>query len=234
MDKHRQPSMRRRIRSFVLRQGRLTEGQARALQNLWPRYGLVIADCTEQSATQQFQQAAPTILEIGFGNGDSLLAMAEQQPEKNFIGVEVHRPGVGALLNNAGNKDTRNLRVFCDDAVDVLNQAIADESLAGLQLFFPDPWHKKRHHKRRIVQPDFVELVVKKLIPGGYFHLATDWENYAEQMMDLVSQHPELVNQAGDSCFSPRPDYRPETKFERRGINLGHAVWDLIFSKAHH
>ncbi|MCG8316435.1 MAG: tRNA (guanosine(46)-N7)-methyltransferase TrmB [Pseudomonadales bacterium] len=225
----------RRIRSFVRRQGRMTEGQARALAEYWPNYGLALAsdpgvrDTINLSET--FNRDAPTILEIGFGNGDSLLAMAAGEREKNFVGIEVHRPGVGALINNAHLQGVNNLRVYCEDAIEVLNRAIGDESLAGVQLFFPDPWHKKRHHKRRIVQPEFAELIANKLQTGGYFHMATDWENYAEHMMDVLSNSMRFYNKAGAGEYSPRPDYRPQTKFEKRGIRLGHGVWDLIFIK---
>ncbi|MDX1694486.1 MAG: tRNA (guanosine(46)-N7)-methyltransferase TrmB [Ketobacteraceae bacterium] len=218
----------RRIRSFVRREGRLTEGQARALEEHWSDYGLEVTD-TPLHLDTCFGRSAPTLLEIGFGNGESLLAMAEQAPEKNFIGIEVHRPGVGAIINNAEKRGITNLRVFCEDAVDVLKYAIPDQSLVGVQLFFPDPWHKKRHHKRRIVQPDFVELVAAKLVSGGYFHMATDWENYAEHMMDVMSASDCFRNKAGAGEFITRPEHRPETKFERRGLRLGHDVWDLIF-----
>lgn len=219
----------RRIRSFVRRQGRLTEGQSRALDNFWQQYGLELAD-GKLDIGKAFGREAPTILEIGFGNGDSLLAMAENQPEKNFVGIEVHRPGVGGLINNAERNGTDNIRVYCEDAIEVLKQ-VPSESLAGVQLFFPDPWHKKRHHKRRIVQPEFAKMIASKLQPGGYFHMATDWENYAEHMMEVMSGCELYENKAGDQQYSPRPDYRPETKFERRGIRLGHGVWDLIFIK---
>lgn len=221
----------RRIRSFVRRQGRLTEGQARALEDHWNDYGLSLTANGPLNLEACFGRHAPTILEIGFGNGDSLLAMAATNPDKNYIGIEVHRPGVGGLINNAEKKGIRNIRVFCDDAVDVLQQAIPDQSLVGVQLFFPDPWQKKRHHKRRIVQPEFVALVAAKLVPGGYFHMATDWQNYAEHMMAVMSASEAFRNRAGAGGYSPRPDYRPETKFERRGIRLGHGVWDLIFVK---
>lgn len=220
----------RRIRSFVRREGRLTEGQARALKECWNDYGLELTD-SHLDLDACFGKSAPTLLEIGFGNGDSLLAMAAAAPDKHFIGIEVHRPGVGALINNAQKQGVSNLRVFCDDAVEVLQRSIPSASLVGVQLFFPDPWHKKRHHKRRIVQPEFVDLVADKLAPGGYFHMATDWENYAEHMMEVLSASDLFKNSAGAGHYAPRPDYRPETKFERRGLRLGHGVWDLIFIK---
>lgn len=220
----------RRIRSFVRRQGRVTAGQARALQEFWPEFGLQVTDGT-LDMQQCFQREAPTVLEIGFGNGESLVRMAEHMPDTNFIGVEVHEPGVGALINGAERLGLKNIRVYCDDAIDVLNQCIPDTSLAGLQLFFPDPWHKKRHHKRRIVQPEFVALLARKINAGGYIHMATDWEPYAEHMLEVLSGSDDFQNKAGSGQYSPRPDYRPETKFERRGMRLGHGVWDLIFIK---
>ncbi|PIE41798.1 MAG: tRNA (guanosine(46)-N7)-methyltransferase TrmB [Gammaproteobacteria bacterium] len=220
----------RRIRSFVRRQGRLTEGQSRALHDHWQDYGLELSNGRLDMAGC-FGREAPVILEIGFGNGDSLLSMAERQPGKDFIGIEVHRPGVGALINNAQRLGVHNIRVYCDDAIEVLKQAIPDNSLAGVQLFFPDPWHKKRHHKRRIVQPAFAETIATKLQAGGYFHMATDWQNYAEHMMAVMSACELYENKMGGENYAPRPDYRPETKFERRGIRLGHGVWDLIFIK---
>ncbi|MCG8670438.1 MAG: tRNA (guanosine(46)-N7)-methyltransferase TrmB [Pseudomonadales bacterium] len=220
----------RRIRSFVRRQGRLTEGQSRALEQYWQDYGLALTD-GELDYDAAFGRSAPTILEIGFGNGDSLLAMAQHQPDNNYVGIEVHRPGVGGLINNAQREGVSNIRVYCEDAIEVLKQAIPEQSLAGVQLFFPDPWHKKRHHKRRIVQPQFVEMIASKLKAGGYFHMATDWENYAEHMMEVMSASALFQNQAGAGEYSPRPEYRPETKFERRGLGLGHGVWDLIFIK---
>ena len=172
------------------------------------------------------------MLEIGFGMGQSLVAMAAAAPEKNFIGVEVHLPGVGRLLHSMEDEGVDNIRVYCHDAVEILNDCIDDASLDTVQIFFPDPWHKKRHHKRRLIQPDFVDLLCRKLKPGGVLHLATDWENYAEQMMEVLSANTQLRNQAGEGEFAPRPDHRPLTKFERRGERLGHGVWDLLFKKA--
>lgn len=218
----------RRVRSFVRRQGRLTEGQNRALETLWDDYGLAL-DAGVLDYAAVFGNANPVILEIGFGNGASLLQMAQNAPDKNFLGVEVHRPGVGKLINDADRAGVHNLKVFCDDAIEVLEKNIGDSSLAGVQLFFPDPWHKKKHHKRRIVKPEFAQQIRSKLKIGGYFHMATDWEHYAQQMLEVLSEASGFVNQAGAGQYSPRPDHRPITKFETRGARLGHGVWDLVF-----
>ncbi|MFC6670422.1 tRNA (guanosine(46)-N7)-methyltransferase TrmB [Marinobacterium aestuariivivens] len=220
----------RQVRSFVLRAGRMTEGQQRALEEAWPQMGLEKADGMIDPAAV-FGREAPLVLEIGFGMGDSLIQMARQMPEKNYIGIEVHKPGVGRLLNNARNEGLGNIRVYCDDAVEVLAQCIPDGSLDCLQLFFPDPWHKKRHHKRRIVQSAFVQAIRRKLKVGGQFHMATDWENYAEQMMEVMSAAEGFRNAAGPGAYSPQPDFRPVTKFQNRGERLGHGVWDLIFER---
>lgn len=220
----------RAIRSFVVRAGRMTEGQQRALTDNWPTYGLEMKNGPIDPATL-FGDSRPVTLEIGFGMGDSLLEMAKRNPEKGFIGIEVHPPGVGRLLGRAAEEGVTNLRVYCEDAVEVLAQCIPDSSLAGLQLFFPDPWPKKRHHKRRIVQPAFAEAVRQKLSIGGTFHMATDWQPYAEHMMEVMSAAPGYRNQAGEGEYSPQPDWRPVTKFQRRGEKLGHGVWDLIFER---
>ena len=221
----------RPVRSFVLREGRLTDGQRQALEQLWERYGL---ERTGGRLDPQavFGRDAPRVLEIGYGMGQSLAAMAAAEPDKDFIGIEVHRPGVGALLMAIRDGQLPNLRSYCDDAVDVLNLCIPDHSLSRVQLYFPDPWPKKKHHKRRIVQPGWVRLIHGKLAPGGVLHMATDWEPYAEHMMTVMNDAEGFVNQAGDGQFSPRPAWRPETKFERRGEKLGHGVWDLLFEKA--
>jgi tRNA (guanine-N7-)-methyltransferase len=217
------------IRSFVRRQGRITQAQRDALERLWPIYGLE----PEQYGTlpQAFPHPAPLILEIGFGNGESLAQMALAAPDKNFLGIEVHRPGVGHLLIRIEALGLNNVRICCTDALEVMEQYIEDGSLSGLQLFFPDPWHKKRHNKRRLVNEKFVALAVKKLMPGGIIHMATDWEDYAQQMLAVLQACDQLENMAGDAGYSERPDYRPLTKFERRGHKLGHGVWDLLFKR---
>lgn len=178
-----------------------------------------------------FGRNAPLTLEIGFGNGDCLAQMAAANPEKNYLGIEVHKPGVGHLIKQLEAQRLTNVRIYCHDAVEVLEHCIADGSLNGIHLFFPDPWPKKKHHKRRIVQPHFVNLMVNKLQTGGYFHAATDWEHYAENMLCVLSGCPRLTNQSPDKSYCERPDYRPFTKFEQRGLKLGHGVWDLVFAK---
>jgi tRNA (guanine-N7-)-methyltransferase len=220
----------RTIRSFVLRGGRMTPSQKRAYDGLWQTYGL---DCSDGmiDLEQIFGRQAPAILEIGFGMGDSLVAMAKAAPEHDFIGIEVHKPGVGRLLNLSAESELKNIRVFCADAIEVLNNCIKDNSLNRVQLYFPDPWPKKKHHKRRILQPEFLALVRKKLKMKGQFHAATDWQEYAEHMMAVLSGAPGFMNQLGQGRFAIRPAYRPTTKFEKRGENLGHGVWDLIFER---
>jgi len=220
----------RTIRSFVMRAGRTTEGQQKALDDVWPIMGLEVKD-GPVVFSELFGRDAPVVLEIGFGMGDSLIEMASQQPEKNYIGIEVHRPGVGRLLSRAQEAGLSNIRVYAEDAIEVLAECIPDNSLDVLQLFFPDPWHKKKHHKRRIVQPEFAQTVRKKLKIGGYFHMATDWENYAEHMMEVMTSAEGYQNKAGEGVFSPQPDWRPVTKFQKRGERLGHGVWDLMFER---
>ncbi|QEQ95399.1 tRNA (guanosine(46)-N7)-methyltransferase TrmB [Neptunomonas concharum] len=220
----------RTIRSFVMRAGRTTEGQQKALDDVWPIMGLEVKD-GPVVFSELFGRDAPVVLEIGFGMGDSLIEMASQQLEKNYIGIEVHRPGVGRLLSRAQEAGLSNIRVYAEDAIEVLAQCIPDNSLDVLQLFFPDPWHKKKHHKRRIVQPEFAQTVRKKLKIGGYFHMATDWENYAEHMMEVMTSAEGYQNKAGEGVFSPQPDWRPVTKFQKRGERLGHGVWDLMFER---
>ncbi|GAB3027494.1 tRNA (guanosine(46)-N7)-methyltransferase TrmB [Bowmanella dokdonensis] len=220
----------RKIRSFVKREGRLTRGQARAIESHWPAMGLSI----EQGMLdfgQVFGRQAPVVLEIGFGMGKSLVEMAMAEPDKDFIGIEVHRPGIGVCLMDAGEAGLTNLRLFEHDAVEVLAQCIPDNSLTRLQLYFPDPWHKKRHHKRRIVQPEFAQKVRQKLAPGGVWHMATDWENYAEHMLEVMGQAEGYRNLSQSGDYVPRPDFRPLTKFEQRGHRLGHGVWDLLFER---
>jgi len=219
----------RRIRSFVLRQGRMTRGQAQAMENLFPVYGLEAGQ--KLDFREIFDNDQPVVLEIGFGNGESLASMAEQRPGHNFLGIEVHRPGVGHLLQLIEDRELKNVRVMCEDAVEVIEQQIPDASLDGVQLFFPDPWHKKKHHKRRILQPDFVRHIARKLKTGGYFHMATDWEDYAEQMLEVMNHAQDFENTSSDNSFVERPEYRPLTKFEQRGHRLGHSVWDLIYLK---
>lgn len=224
------PDSEHRIKSFVLRQGRMSKSQQRALEQNWSEFGLELKD--ELLDFQQlFGREAPTIMEIGFGMGKSLAEMAEANPQQNFIGIEVHRPGVGALLKLVEEKGLTNVRVFNDDAIEVLKKRIPKNSLDGVYLFFPDPWHKKRHHKRRIVQPAFAQTIADHLKTGGRFHMATDWEDYAEHMMAVMSAAKDFRNTHPDRQFTPRPDYRPLTKFEQRGQRLGHGVWDLIFEK---
>ncbi len=224
-----EPRPLRRIRSFVRREGRITPGQQRALQECWPRYGLE-ADARLDLA-QVFGRDAPRTLEIGFGNGASLATMAAQQPQHDFIGIEVHRPGVGHLLQLIEEQGLGNLRLMREDAVQVLQHCIADDSLDRVLLFFPDPWHKKRHHKRRIVQPDFIELLASKIRHGGRLHMATDWEDYAQHMVEVMSGSTAFRNCAASGAFVPRPEYRPVTKFEQRGQRLGHGVWDLLYER---
>jgi tRNA (guanine-N7-)-methyltransferase len=220
----------RRIRSFVLRTGRMTPSQQAALEQYWPSKGLEVSEGMLDMVAV-FGNNNPVVLEIGFGMGDSLVAMAKAAPERNFIGVEVHTPGVGRLLATAANEGVENLRAFCHDAVEVLEECIADGSLDRVQIYFPDPWHKKKHNKRRLVQPEFVQLLRRKMRQGGVIHLATDWEHYAEHMMEVMCAAEGFANQAEPFCFSERPEYRPMTKFERRGERLGHGVWDLLFEK---
>ncbi|WP_372599804.1 tRNA (guanosine(46)-N7)-methyltransferase TrmB [Amphritea sp.] len=220
----------RTVKSFVLRAGRMTEGQQKAMETVWPHMGLELSQGM-LDLTEVFGREAPVVLEIGFGMGDSLIEMAKHQPEKNYIGIEVHRPGVGRLLSNAEKEGLSNIRVFCDDAIEVLARCIPDGSLSTVQLFFPDPWHKKKHNKRRIVQLAFAETIRKKLKVGGQFHMATDWENYAEHMMEVMSAAPGYRNVAGDQAYSPQPEWRPVTKFQKRGERLGHGVWDLMFER---
>lgn len=220
----------RRIRSFVKREGRLTKGQAAALERQWPRLGLSYSKQAVDLA-EIFGRQAATVLEIGFGMGHSLVAMAKAAPEKNFIGIEVHGPGIGACLLEAEQQQVENLRLYQHDAVEVLQDSIPAESLATIQIFFPDPWHKKRHHKRRLIQPEFVQLLRQRLQMGGIVHLATDWQHYAEHMLEVLSAAEGFVNLAADGGYIPRPDERPLTKFERRGERLGHGVWDLKFQR---
>ncbi len=221
----------RRIQSFVRRDGRMTEAQRRVLVELWPSIGL---DFTKNSLdyAQIFGREAPRILEIGFGSGHSLLAIAKTHPEQDFIGIETYQPGIGTLFLGIESQRIQNIRVFYHDAVEVLEHCIPAASLAGVQLFFPDPWPKRRHHKRRLVQPEFVNLVAGKLRTGGIFHLATDWEDYANQMMQVLSACEQFSNLAGAGQFAERSAQRPiTTKFEQRGNQSGRMIWELQFER---
>ncbi|MGP2483517.1 tRNA (guanosine(46)-N7)-methyltransferase TrmB [Pantoea eucalypti] len=220
----------RRIRSFVRRQGRLTKGQQQALDTLWPIMGVEYQP-EPVDLPALFGREAPVTLEIGFGMGASLVTMAQNTPHQNFLGIEVHAPGVGACLASAKEANVQNLRVMCHDAVEVLEKMIPDNSLRMVQLFFPDPWHKARHNKRRIVQVPFAELVMRKLKLGGVFHMATDWEAYAEHMLEVMNSISGYRNQSEQHNYVPRPETRPLTKFEQRGQRLGHGVWDLMFER---
>ena len=222
------PEKRRPIRSFVLRQGRVSVAQARACAQLLPRYGIPYAP-QPLDLERTFGRNAPKILEIGFGMGETTAAIAAAHPENDYLGIEVHTPGVGSLLKLIDERSIGNLRLIQHDAVEVLREMIAPGSLDGAHIFFPDPWPKKRHHKRRLVQPDFVALLASRIKPGGYVHLATDWQEYAEQMLAVLSAEPMLANTAAG--YAPRPHYRPQTKFETRGLKLGHGVWDVVFRK---
>lgn len=226
------PHRNRPVRSFVLRAGRLGSGQQRALETLAPTLVLPWQpQVLDLDAV--FGRRAPRVLEIGFGMGDATAQVAQAQPATDFIGIEVHVPGVGALLKRIGEQQIGNLRLVQHDAVQVLGQMLAPQSLAGVHIWFPDPWHKKRHHKRRLIQSDFVRLLCTRLAPGGYLHLATDWQDYAEQMLAVLQAEPALLNSATATAsgYAPRPDWRPLTKFEQRGLRLGHGVWDLLFSR---
>lgn len=218
------------IRSYVIRGGRITPAQKKAFDSYWDKYGLSLFD-GKLELESCFGRKAPLVLEIGFGMGDSLHTMAKEEPEKDFIGIEVHPPGVGCLINNAGKEELKNIKVYMADAIDVLEDCISEGSLDRFQLYFPDPWHKKKHNKRRIVQLPFIDVIHNKLKLGGVIHMATDWEPYAQYMMEVLSLHPGIENIAGEYLFSPRPEFRPVTKFEKRGERLGHGVWDLMFRK---
>lgn len=222
--------IRRRVRSFIRREGRLTPGQQRALTELGPKY-LIDPTGPVIDPVALFGREASLTLEIGFGNGDSLVEMAAKDPNQNFIGIEVHRPGVGHLLNGIEHFGLTNLKAVCGDAVPFLEQRLADENLDRLLLYFPDPWHKKRHHKRRIVQTSFADLVARRLKPGGLWHLATDWAEYGEHMREVLDPHPAFVAEHRGIGENARPDWRPRTKFERRGEERGHRVFDLLYRR---
>jgi len=222
------PQTHRPIRSFVLRQGYMSKGQQRAYDTLMPVLGVgyqpQVADLDAV-----FGRAAPKVVEIGFGMGGATADIAQARPDTDYLGVEVHGPGVGSLLKLVEERQLGNVRVIQHDAVEVFTHMLASASLDGVHVFFPDPWHKKRHNKRRLIQPPFVALLASRIKPGGYLHLATDWEDYAIQMLEVLSQEATLENTADG--YAPRPDYRPLTKFEQRGLRLGHGVWDLVFRK---
>ena len=220
----------RAIKSFVMRAGRMTEGQQRGLDQGWPKYGIE-PSAGLQDFDQLFARQALRTFEIGFGMGQATLEMAAAAPDEDFIGVEVHRPGVGALLNGMLTQNLSNIRVYSCDALEVLRDCVADASLDRVLLFFPDPWHKARHHKRRMVQPAWAQLVRQKLKIDGVLHMATDWEAYAEHMLEVMNVQPGYRNLAEDGRYVPRPEERPVTKFERRGERLGHGVWDLKFQR---
>ena len=229
---------RRPVRSYVLRAGRMGSGQQRAMAELAPRFVLPFRPAALDTAAA-FGRQAPVVVEIGFGMGQATAAIATARPDLDFIGIEVHEPGVGALLKRIGEARISNLRIVQHDAVEVVRDMLAPDSVAGIHVFFPDPWPKARHHKRRLIRPAFVSLLASRLKPGGYLHCATDWEHYAVQMLSVLSGEPLLANTAGPvrladtaaQCagFAPRPEYRPQTKFERRGLRLGHQVWDVVF-----
>jgi tRNA (guanine-N7-)-methyltransferase len=218
----------RSIRSYVLRQGRVTEAQARAVERLMPVYGIAFSPAPLDLA-QAFGRRAPKILEIGFGMGETTAAIAQAHLESDYLGIEVHTPGVGALLRHVDTLGLTNVRVIQHDAVEVVDRMIAPGTLDGVHAFFPDPWPKKRHHKRRLLQPEFVRLLATRMKSGAYLHAATDWEDYAAQMLEVLSAEPLLENTA--TGFAPRPEGRPLTKFETRGTRLGHGVWDLVFRR---
>ncbi|HSF71935.1 MAG TPA: tRNA (guanosine(46)-N7)-methyltransferase TrmB [Methylotenera sp.] len=219
----------RRIRSFVLRQGRLTKGQAHALETGWPNYGVEYG-LQRLDLKQLFGRAdSKKILEIGFGMGDATAKIAQTLPDCDFVAVEVHTPGVGSLLKLIQESDITNVRIIQHDVVEVLQNMLADNSLDGVHIFFPDPWHKKRHHKRRLIQAEFLKLLCAKLKVGAYIHVATDWQEYAEWVLEALTTEPLLQNSAKD--YAEKPAYRPLTKFENRGIQLGHGVWDLVFTR---
>lgn len=218
----------RSIRSFVLRQGRLSEAQARCYEEMMPRVGIPYRPAP-LDLDRAFGRSAPRILEIGFGMGETTARIALAHPEQDYLAIEVHTPGVGGLCKQIAEQRIGNLRIMQHDAVEVMRDMIPEASLAGVHIFFPDPWPKKRHHKRRLVQPDFVALIASRLAPGGYLHCATDWEDYASQMLAVLGACALLQNTAAD--YAPRPGYRPLTKFEQRGLRLGHGVWDVVFRR---
>ena len=229
MSDSQQNPAHRPIRSFVIRGGRLTDSQRKAIDAYWQQY-VIEYDGQQLDLETLFPRSAPLTVEIGFGMGDSLLEMATASPDQNFLGIEVHKPGVGKLLHGIAERGLNNLRVICHDAKEVMAHSLARNSVQRFLIFFPDPWHKKRHNKRRLVQPDFVNQLTTLLVPGGKLHLATDWQPYAEHMLEVLEADPVLQNSNGKGQYWESPE-RPETKFERRGQRLGHGVWDLLYHK---
>ncbi|MEZ2624845.1 tRNA (guanosine(46)-N7)-methyltransferase TrmB [Paenalcaligenes hominis] len=228
MNSEKNPKDFGHIKSFVSQRAHMTPSQKDAYDRLMPVWGIPYENRVLDLETT-FKRQAPTILEIGFGMGETTLKIAQARSEDNFLGVEVFPSGVGSLLKRIEEHNTTNIRIIQHDAVEVVRDMVRPATLAGVHIYFPDPWHKKRHHKRRLIQPPFIELLASRLLPGGYIHCATDWENYAEQMLEVLSASPLLDNQFTD--YAPRPDYRPQTKFETRGLRLGHGVWDLLFTR---
>ncbi|MFC5739978.1 tRNA (guanosine(46)-N7)-methyltransferase TrmB [Dyella tabacisoli] len=224
------PEYMRRIRSFVLREGRMTPAQQRAFDEHWSRYGIDYSGAA-QDYSSRFGRSAPLVLEIGFGNGEALAWASEHDRARDFIGIEVHGPGVGRLMNALAARDASNVRLYKHDAVEVLENEIAPSTLAEARIWFPDPWHKKRHNKRRIIQPDFVAMLASRMAPDGLLHLATDWQPYAEHMLEVMEAAPDWRNQLGPGEYAEKPEWRIETHFERRGLKLGHGVWDLLYRK---
>jgi len=225
------PDYLRRIRSFVLREGRMTPAQQRAFDTLWSRFGLDYRGEPRDLAAS-FGRHAPLVLEIGFGNGEALAWASEHDLARDFVGVEVHGPGVGRLMNALAARDANNVRLYKHDAVEVLEHEIAPGSLAEVRIWFPDPWHKKRHNKRRLIQPEFAALLASRMAPNGLLHLATDWQPYAEHMLEVMEAAPGWRNQLGPGQYAEKPSWRIETHFERRGLKLGHGVWDLLYRRA--
>ena len=221
----------RTIRSFVTRAGRITEAQQRALEESWPKYGVEFDGTRELDLDALFGRRAPRVVEIGFGNGENLAALAAAHPERDYLGIEVHRAGVGRLMLAAESAPLTNVRIACHDAVEVLQHQLPRECLDEMLILFPDPWHKKRHHKRRLIQPPFLELAVSRLKSGGALRLATDWEPYAVQMLEVLSANPQLANISANGGYIENPGERITTRFEKRGQRLGHGVWDLAFRR---
>jgi tRNA (guanine-N7-)-methyltransferase len=228
IDAQATPARRRSIRSFVLRQGRFSPAQQRAYESLLPRFGIEYST-DALDLTRAFGRSAPKILEIGFGMGETTAAIAKARPDDDFLAIEVHSPGIGGLLKLIDAEQLSNIRIVQHDAVEVIEHMLAPATLAGAHVFFPDPWPKKRHHKRRLLRDTFVRTLAQRLLPGGYLHVATDWEDYAVEILATLRAEPMLANTSAD--FAPRPAYRPLTKFERRGLKLGHGVWDLLFER---